>query len=120
MKNISYFNAQGPLSNKSTPQVNLLITALRAKFSNREFTLKEIEASVTPNEIGTRQNVTRIFAYYQEIMLESKLLVKNIIETYNEKSLSKKAAQKDLAISLCAKIDDEDVRDEIINAINNI
>lgn len=53
-------------------------------------------------------------------MLESKLLVKNIIETYNEKSLSKKAAQKDLAISLCAKIDDEDVRDEIINAINNI
>ena len=121
MTNISYYNTQGPLNNKTTPQINSLIKTLRAKFANNEFTLKDVEATITPNEIGTRQNVSRIFAYYQTNMLDEKLLVKRITETTTStKEMSKKAAAKSLAINACAKITDEKTRAEIIALIENI
>lgn len=101
MKNISYTINPAITGSTKTPQINQIIAALTAMYPTPDtrFTLEDT-AAMKDHGLVTRQDPTRIFAYYQNDLIGMGFLTKHVDVTEKSEKMSRTAQIRALAAKI--------------------
>lgn len=118
MKHITYTLTATATTTHKTPQVQQLVTALLSAFSaSQEFTLENTNV-LCDHGLKTKQDPTRIFAYYQNELIAIGAIAKHVTVTEPEKKSASRVAQiRELATTIA---NTNAISDEVRAAANAI
>lgn len=117
MKKITYTINTNIKADTKTAQVNQLISALTALFTDKTFTLADTSACIE-HGLKTKQDATRIFAYYQNDLINMGFLIKHVErEESAKKNVSRVAQIRELAAAIANDIAISDESRAHANAI---
>ena len=117
MKNISYTIDPTKATTHKTSQINQLTAALTAMFPDgKSFTTDDLSGLVE-NGLKTKQDPARIFAYYQNELIDMGFLVKNVTTTESAAKVSRIAQIRALATQIANDVAISDESRAAANAI---